>query len=95
MTARIIEFSTLAVKNRIHCEILRMARAIQDGTGEYEINPAPTHSEIAGRISTHREAVRREISYLKQIGIIERRGRAFVVRDIDELEHMVHEAAGE
>jgi CRP-like cAMP-binding protein len=95
MTARIVEFSTLAVKNRIHCELLRMARAVENGTGEYAIDPAPTHSEIAGRISTHREAVSREISYLKQIGILERRGRAFVVRRIDELERMVHEAAGE
>lgn len=95
MTARIVEFSTLAVKNRIHCELLRMARASPNGTGEYEIDPAPTHSEIAGRISTHREAVSREISHLKQIGILERRGRAFVVKRIDELERMVHEAAGE
>ncbi|HEY7646801.1 MAG TPA: Crp/Fnr family transcriptional regulator, partial [Hyphomicrobiales bacterium] len=35
MTARIVEFSTLAVKNRIHCELLRMARAVENGTGEY------------------------------------------------------------
>jgi CRP/FNR family transcriptional regulator, cyclic AMP receptor protein len=95
MTARIVEFSTLAVKNRIHCELLRMARASTNGTGEYEIDPAPTHSEIAGRISTHREAVSREISYLKQIGILERRGRSFVVKRIEELERMVHEAVGE
>lgn len=95
-TARIVEFSTMAVTNRIHSELLRMARAAgNDADGMYEISPVPTHSEIAGRISTHREAVSREISRLKQLGIIERRGRALIVKDIARLERMVHDASGE
>ncbi len=95
MTARIVEFSTLAVTNRIHCELVRMARPLSDGSGHYEISPTPTHSEIAGRISTHREAVSREVSRLKQIGILERRGRALIVKDFARLERMVHDASGE
>jgi CRP-like cAMP-binding protein len=95
LTSRIVEFSTLAVKNRIHCELLRMARHLRDETGAYLISPAPTHSEIAGRISTHREAVSREISQLKQLGIIERRGRMLAVIDIERLQRMVEEANGE
>ncbi|NJM36161.1 MAG: Crp/Fnr family transcriptional regulator [Rhodomicrobium sp.] len=95
MTSRIVEFSTLPVTNRIHCELLRMVRPAGDGSGEYEIDPAPTHLEIAGRISTHREAVSREISRLKHLGVIERRGRALVVLDIARLERMVQEANGE
>lgn len=95
MTARIIEFSTLAVKNRIHSELLRMARSNHNGSGEYQINPAPTHSEIAGRISTHREAVSREISRLKQLGIIERRGRILAVTDFERLERMLNDATGD
>jgi CRP-like cAMP-binding protein len=95
LTVRIVEFSTLAVTNRIHCELVRMARPVDDGSGEFEIDPAPTHLEIAGRISTHREAVSREISRLKQIGILERRGRALVVLDMARLERMVHDASGE
>jgi CRP-like cAMP-binding protein len=95
ITARVVEFSTLAVTNRIHCEILRMASNPESDGQLHEINPAPTHSEIAGRISTHREAVSREISRLKQIGIIETRGRALIVKDIARLERMVHDATGE
>jgi CRP/FNR family cyclic AMP-dependent transcriptional regulator len=95
LTARIVEFSTLAVKNRIHSELLRMARDSRDGHGAYLINPAPTHSEIAQRISTHREAVSREISRLKQLGIIERRGRVLAVKNFERLTRMVHEASGE
>lgn len=97
-TARIVEFSTLAVKNRIHCEILRMAKAAAaDSSDNCEclITPAPTHSEIAARISTHREAVSREFSHMKRLGLIERRGRLLVVKDRERLEKMVHDAYGE
>lgn len=95
LTARIVEFSTLAVKNRIHCEVLRMARTARGENGECHITPAPTHSEIAARISTHREAVSREFSRMKQTGLIERRGRTLIVRDFSRLEQIVHDAAGE
>jgi CRP/FNR family cyclic AMP-dependent transcriptional regulator len=94
LTSRIVEFSTLAVKNRVHSELLRMARESRDGNNAYIISPAPTHSEIAQRISTHREAVSREISRLKQRGIIERRGRVLAVRDVEQLQRMVDEASG-
>jgi CRP/FNR family cyclic AMP-dependent transcriptional regulator len=95
LTSRIVEFSTLAVANRIQSEILRMARGSVNGSGVPEISPVPTHSEIAGRISTHREAVSREITRLKNLGIIERRGRALIVKDVSRLERMVHDATGE
>lgn len=95
MTGRIVEFSTLAVTSRIHTELLRMARAAYDDDKTYEIKPSPTHSEIAGRISTHREAVSREISRLKQLGVLERRGRSLIVKDLQYLERMVAEASGD
>ncbi len=94
-TARIVEFSTLGVTNRIHAELLRMARSARGDGTSYEINPAPTHSEIAGRISTHREAVSREISQLKQRGILNTRGRSLIVKDLQRLEQMVSDAHGE
>jgi hypothetical protein len=33
------------------------------------IVPAPTHAEIAGRVSTHGEAVTRELNRLSRIGL--------------------------
>jgi hypothetical protein len=50
---------------------------------------------MASRISTHREAVTRELNRLSRIGIIERRGTNLVIKDIDRLIAMVHEATGE
>jgi CRP/FNR family transcriptional regulator, cyclic AMP receptor protein len=92
LNERVVEFSTLGVSNRIHAELLRLARAgrIVDGMGR--ISPPPTHAEIASRISTHREAVTRELKQLEIQGLLERTRGAFVVKDLVELERMVEDA---
>jgi CRP-like cAMP-binding protein len=95
LTTRVYEFSTLAVNNRIQAEVLRLAHMVPREGKSARIVPAPTHVEIANRISTHREAVTRELNRLSRIGIIERRGGTLLVRDIDRLATMVHEATGE
>jgi hypothetical protein len=46
-------------------------------------------------VSTHREAVTRELNRLSRIGIAERQGSALVIKDVDRLAEMVHEATGE
>jgi CRP/FNR family cyclic AMP-dependent transcriptional regulator len=69
-------------------------KAVEDG-GKSELNPAPTHSDLAARISTHREAVSRELSRLSKLGVIERRGRIITIVNLTQLERMVHEASGE
>jgi CRP-like cAMP-binding protein len=95
LTMRVYEFSTLAVKNRIQAELLRLANlAPREGKGA-RIVPPPTHVEIASRVSTHREAVTRELNHLRRIGLAERRGGALVIKDVDRLAEMVHEATGE
>lgn len=95
LTTRVYEFSALAVSNRVQAEILRLAKlAPSDGRGAC-IDLAPTHAEIASRVSSHREAVTREINRLSRLGIIERRGRALIVNDVEHLATMVREATGE
>ncbi len=95
MTARIYEFSTLAVKNRIQAALLRMARKEMEISGKPVITPAPKHIEIANRISTHREAVSREMSRLTRLGVIKRDGRSLVIKDLSRLERMVDEVSCE
>jgi CRP/FNR family cyclic AMP-dependent transcriptional regulator len=95
LTTRVYEFSTLAVNNRIQAELLRLASlGAKDGMGA-RIAPAPTHAEMASRVSTHREAVTRELTRLARIGLIQREKNALVVKDIERLAEMVHAAAGE
>lgn len=88
---RVIEMSTLGVKNRIHAELLRLAqREMKDGKTAV-ISPAPTHADIASRVSTHREAVTRELNHLAHIGLLERRTGALCVTDVPTLARMVEE----
>jgi len=99
LTQRVFEFSTLAVNNRIQAELLRLARqSLPRGEIEAttaEISPIPTHGEIAERISSHREAVTRQVSLLTKNGLIERRGRVLIVKDLRRLERMVRDATGD
>ena len=91
---RIFEYRTLGVQNRIHAELLRLARKDGATSGEVEIRHPPTHHEIADRVATHREAVSREISRLNSIGLIEWNARRHVIKHVEDLERMVRDVKG-
>jgi CRP-like cAMP-binding protein len=95
LTERAFEFSTLPVKNRIHAELLRLARDHMTGETTATIVPAPTHADIASRIATHREAVTRELNELSRQGLLERGHGSLVILDIPRLARMVHEVLGD
>jgi len=89
MTDRVFELSTLGVRNRVHAELLRLARQGTIAGNEARIEPAPRHGDIANRVSTYREQVTREISLLTAQGVIARAGHCLMVRDVELLERMV------
>lgn len=89
MTARVYEFSVLPVSSRVHSELLRMAQPTRT-SGVAAISPAPTNAEIANRISTHREAVSREVKRLSRLGVLERRDGVLWLKDIPRLASMLH-----
>jgi CRP/FNR family transcriptional regulator, cyclic AMP receptor protein len=86
MTERVFEVSTLVVRKRLILELLRRAEEIEPIDGEISINPAPTHFELAAKISTHREAVSREMSTLAKRGLIEKLGSRLMLHDVEALE---------
>jgi CRP/FNR family transcriptional regulator, cyclic AMP receptor protein len=92
MTSRVYEFSTLAVRHRIHNELLRLAHGGEQANGSAIISPAPKHTDIAIYIGTRREAVSRELSYLTQIGLIDRQAGRLVIRDVARLAQMAQGA---
>jgi len=95
LTKRVYEFSTLAVNNRIQAELLRLASLAPREGKRARVVPAPTHAEIASRVSTHREAVTRELNRLSRIGLIERQTGVLIICDLDRLAAMLHEMTGE
>jgi CRP/FNR family cyclic AMP-dependent transcriptional regulator len=90
LSDRVVDFSTLAVRNRIHAEVLRLARQAGVENNCAEIRKMPTHEEIAARVSTHREAVVRELKTFKECGLVEKPGhRRLIVLDVARLERIV------
>jgi CRP-like cAMP-binding protein len=91
MSERVIDLSTLGVHQRLHAEILRLAREAGGSANAARIDPAPTHADLASQVSTYREQVSRELSALAKAGIVRRDGRALVVCDVKRLEKLVEE----
>jgi CRP/FNR family cyclic AMP-dependent transcriptional regulator len=89
MTDRVFELSTLGVRNRVHAELLRLARRAGVAGNVARICPAPRHGDIASRVSTYREQVTRELSTLTTQGVIAREGNCLVVLDVALLENIV------
>ena len=94
LTERVYDFSTLAVSNRIQSELLRLARDHMISANAAVISPSPTQTEIANLVSTHREAVSRELKELAGDNLIMRQGRDLHVLDIARLTQKVNETRG-
>jgi CRP/FNR family cyclic AMP-dependent transcriptional regulator len=95
LTEKVVELSTLGVQNRIHADLLRLAR---EGTAAHAaaaglISPSPRHVEIASRVSTTREQVTRELSALARRGLLEKATNGLLVKDLAALERMVEQAS--
>jgi CRP-like cAMP-binding protein len=95
-TERIMDLSTLGANNRVHAEILRLARASMDDEDAPTavISPIPVHSDIASRVSTTRETVARVFGELAKSGLVQRRSQQLFVSDFERLEQLVEDVRG-
>jgi CRP-like cAMP-binding protein len=91
LTDRVFEFSTLVVRARVQAELLRMIEDLPQTRSELVLAPAPTHEEIASRVSTHREAVTRELAWLEAQGVVEKTGRTLKITNLDRLRNLARE----
>lgn len=82
---KVFEFSALSVPQRVQCELLRLAADANSSTEEIVLDSAPTHAEIAARVSTHREAVTRELKTLEAAGLITWKKNNYVIHDAVQL----------
>ena len=86
---RLLDLGARSVQCRVWVELLRLARVAGVQANASRIERAPTHYEIASRVGTSREEVTRELSRLARQGLLERAGRAFLLRDVFALEKLV------
>lgn len=89
LSDRVFDLSTLGVQNRVHAEVLRLAREAGVSGNRARIAPAPTHAEIANRVSTNREQVTRELATMEKQGLIARVPRVILVPDVARLDRLV------
>ena len=88
LTERIHEFATLAVRFRVQSELLRLAEAVSDEDDKSVSFSIPTHSELANRICTHREAVTKELNFLTSYGLIKIAKSKVYVADYQRFRHL-------
>lgn len=67
---RVYEYSTYSVNQRIRFELIRLAHESGEQDGPVTLKSAPTQLELADRVSSHREAVSRELKVLESEGLI-------------------------
>jgi CRP-like cAMP-binding protein len=91
LSERVIDLSTLGVHQRLHAELLGLARAAGVQDNRARIDPAPKHADLASQVSTYREQVTRELSALAKAKVLGKDGHALVVLDVARLQRMVDE----
>ncbi len=89
-SGRIMELSTLGAHNRVHAELLRLARSKAGAdAASARLYPIPVHAELAARVATTRETVARVMSDLTKKGLLQRDGNALVIPDLASLADLV------
>ena len=88
LTERVLEYSILPGGIRVFRELLRMAEAAGIEGNRAVIDPMPTHQVLADRISSHREAVSRQLSALSRSGLVTRSEGKLIVNDVEALRQM-------
>ena len=92
---RLVDLGAQPVRSRVWLELLRLARLAGVQANVARIEHAPAHRDIASHVGTAREEVTRELSRLGRQGLLERAGRALILRDVAALEQLVAESRPE
>jgi CRP/FNR family transcriptional regulator, cyclic AMP receptor protein len=94
MVERVLEFSTLNVPGRIQAELLRQAdlAALRSNADNVLLSPGPSLADLASRVSTHREAVSRELSHLAGLDLVKREKAGLRVISRERLRELVEDA---
>ncbi|ACK52211.1 transcriptional regulator, Crp/Fnr family [Methylocella silvestris BL2] len=85
LSNRVNEFTTLAIRERLIMELLRLSRANPADPEQAIVSPPPLHADLAGRISTRRETVTKELSAMEREGLVRRGRRALTLVDMPRL----------
>lgn len=89
LSERMSQVTTLSARQRLAAELLAMSHAERSETDTAAIAPVPTQAELAIRICSQRETVGRELSRLKQEGLVDREGRRLRLHSLRGLQTVI------
>ncbi len=91
LSTRMTAVTTRNAEQRLITELLRLAEATMTGDDTARIEPLPTQQEFATMLFSQREAIGRDMSKLKDAGLIERKGRSLLIKSVSGLEARLNE----
>ena len=86
LSSRMTAVTTRNAGQRLVAELLRLAEAGMTGDDTARIEPLPTQQDFATLLFSQREAIGRDMSRLKEAGLIERKGRSLLIKSVSGLE---------
>jgi CRP-like cAMP-binding protein len=85
LSARMTAVTTQDAEHRLIAELLRLAEDGLTDADSARIEPLPTQQELATLLFSQREAIGRDMSKLKDAGLIERKGRTLLIESVARL----------
>ena len=85
LSTRMTDVTTLNAEQRLVAELLRLAEGGVTGDDTARIEPLPTQQDFATLLFSQREAIGRDMSKLKDAGLIDRNGRSLLIKSISGL----------
>jgi CRP-like cAMP-binding protein len=86
LSTRVTAVTTRNAEQRLITELLRLAEVGIIGDNTAVIEPLPTQQDFATLLFSQREAIGRDMSKLKDAGLIERKGRSLLIKSVSGLE---------
>jgi CRP-like cAMP-binding protein len=91
LSTRMTAVTTQDAEHRLIAELLRLAESGMTGDDSARIEPLPTQQEFATLLFSQREAIGRDMSKLKDAGLIERKGRTLLIKSVARLKARLEE----
>lgn len=85
LSSRMTAVTTRNAEQRLVAELLRLAETGMTGTDTARIDSLPTQHELATLLFSQRETIGRDMSKLKDAGLIEREGRSLQIKSVSRL----------
>lgn len=85
LSSRMTDVTTRNAEQRLISQLLRLAEPNPTGEDTAFIDPLPTQQELATLLFSQREAIGRDMSKLKDAGLIERNGRRLEIKSLARL----------